>query len=161
SKLWKAITHAEDPTMPPNKPKLPDKELEVFKKWIAGGLLETSGSKAIAANKPAADLTLTSSDIGKPEGPPPLPGGLSVEPVLHTAHGNPLTGLAGSPWAPLVALAGQKQILLYQTESLELLGILPFTEGEPVDLKFSRNGKLLLAGGGVGGKSGTVIVWDV
>src|SRR6266852_9717882 len=30
SKLWKAITHAEDPTMPPNKPKLPDKELEIF-----------------------------------------------------------------------------------------------------------------------------------
>src|SRR5712692_7932073 len=29
SKLWKAITHADDPTMPPNKPQLPDKELEV------------------------------------------------------------------------------------------------------------------------------------
>src|SRR5208283_4354087 len=33
SKLWKAITHAEEPTMPPNRPKLADKELEVFKKW--------------------------------------------------------------------------------------------------------------------------------
>src|SRR4051812_17673217 len=25
SKLWKAITQVEEPTMPPNKPKLPDK----------------------------------------------------------------------------------------------------------------------------------------
>src|SRR5438093_12133181 len=39
SKLFKAITHAEDPTMPPNKPRLPDKEIEIFKKWIDGGLL--------------------------------------------------------------------------------------------------------------------------
>src|SRR5215467_5702145 len=39
SKLWKALTHGEEPFMPPNRPKLPDKELEVFKKWIAGGLL--------------------------------------------------------------------------------------------------------------------------
>src|SRR5205085_11330570 len=29
SKLWRAITQVEEPTMPPNKPKLPDKELEV------------------------------------------------------------------------------------------------------------------------------------
>src|SRR5262245_32236255 len=37
SKLWKALTHAEEPTMPPNKPPIPEKEQAVFKKWIAGG----------------------------------------------------------------------------------------------------------------------------
>src|SRR5688572_7737633 len=30
SKLWKAITHSEEPTMPPNKGRLSDKDLEVF-----------------------------------------------------------------------------------------------------------------------------------
>lgn len=161
SKLWKAITHAEEPTMPPNKPKLPDKELEVFRKWIAGGLLETTGSKAIVANKPSVDFTLSSSAVGKPDGPPPMPKDLPLEPVVHTDHANALLGLASSPWAPLIALAGQKQVLLYHSDSLELLGILPFAEGSPVDLKFSRNGKLLVAGGGRGAKSGKVIVWDV
>src|SRR5687767_2379438 len=39
SKIFKAVTHAEEPTMPPNKPKLPEKELDVFKRWIMGGLL--------------------------------------------------------------------------------------------------------------------------
>ncbi len=161
SKLWKAITHAEDPTMPPNKPKLPDKELEVFRKWIAGGLLETTGSKAIAANKPTVDLTLSAASVGKPDGPPPMPEGLSLEPVVHTLRLTALTGLASSPWAPLIAVAGEKQVLLYHAETLETLGILPFTEGFPDDVTFSRSGKLLLAGGGRGGQSGRVLVWDV
>src|SRR6266567_4513263 len=58
SKLWKAITHAEEPNMPPNRPKLDDKDLDLFKKWIHGGLLENAGGKAVAAAKPALDLTL-------------------------------------------------------------------------------------------------------
>ena len=161
SKLWKAITHAEEPTMPPNKPKMPDKELEVWRKWIAGGLLETTGSKAIVSTKPAVDFTLKNVSIGKPDGPPPMPKELSIEPVVHAERLTALTGLAHSPWAPLLALAGEKQVLLYNTDTLELLGIFPFTEGFPVDLKFSRNGKLLVAGGGRGGKSGRVLVWDV
>lgn len=160
SKLWKAITHAEEPTMPPNK-KLSDKELEVFKKWIAGGLLENSGSKAIVSSKPAVDLTLKSADVGKPKEPLPLPTELALDPVVHTARNNPLVGLAASPWSPLVAIAAQKQVLIYNSDTLEFLGVLPFTNGQPVDLKFSRNAKLLLAGGGQGAKSGKVVVWDV
>ena len=31
SKLMKAITHAEEPNMPPNKPRLPDKEMATVK----------------------------------------------------------------------------------------------------------------------------------
>src|SRR5436190_4255958 len=71
SKLWKAVTHAEEPNMPPNRPKLADKELELIKKWISGGLLENAAGKAIAAAKPGVDLTLQADAIGKPEGPPP------------------------------------------------------------------------------------------
>jgi len=161
SKLYKAVTHAEEPTMPPNKPRLPDKELDVFKKWIAGGLLESSGSKAIAASKPAVDLALKGEVIGKPEGPPPMPPELPLDPVVHTARGSALTALAASPWAPLAAIGGQKQVLLYNTDSLELIGIIPFSEGMPAQVQFSRNGKLLLMAGGHAGKSGKVVVWDI
>jgi WD40 repeat protein len=52
-------------------------------------------------------------------------------------------------------------VLLYHTESLDLVGVLPFPEGVPQVLKFSRNGALLLAGGGVGGATGRVVVWNV
>ena len=161
SKLIKVLAHSEEPAMPPNKPPMAEKELAVFKKWIAGGLLETSGSKAIAAAKPAMDLTLKVSSLGKPDGPPPMPGELPVEPVVHTSRGYAINGLASSPWAPLVAITGQKQILLYHTTNFSLLGILPFPDGQPVDLKFSRSGKLLIAGGGHGAKSGKVILWNV
>src|SRR5687767_3632582 len=104
SKLHRAINHSEEPNMPPNKPKLADKELEVFKRWISGGLLENSGSKAVAAAKPAIDLALGNVSIGKPDGPPPMPGELCLEPVIRTKGKTVVTALAASPWAPLVAL---------------------------------------------------------
>jgi WD40 repeat protein len=161
SKLWKAITHAEEPTMPPNRPKMPDKELEVFKKWILGGLLETAGGNAVAVTAPTMDLTLKADTEGKPDGPPPMPKDLPPVPVVHTARMNPITGLAASPWAPLLAVAGLKQVLLFQSETYALLGVLPFTDGQPVAVRFSRSGKVLLASGGRGAQSGRVVLWDV
>jgi len=161
SKLWKAITQTEDPTMPPNQPPLPDKDLETFKNWILQGLLESAGGKAVAARSSGSDFTLKSDALGKPPGPPPMPADLPREGIIHTARTTAITGLAASPWAPLLAVAGQKQVLLFNTDSLELLGILPFKEGQPVDVKFSRSGQLLLASGGIGAKSGRVVVWDV
>ena len=160
SQLFKSVTHTEDPAMPP-KSKLSDKEIGTIRQWITGGLLQGAGSKALAANKPTVDLTLKGAAIGKPEGPPPMPGPLSIEPFVRATHGTPLSAIASSPWAPVVALAGARQVVLYHTGDLEFLGVLPFSEGTLCDLKFSRNGKLLLASGGRGGHSGLVAVWDL
>jgi len=160
SQLFKSVTHTEDPAMPP-KSKLSDKEISTIRQWITGGLLQGAGSKALAANKPTVDLTLKGAAIGKPEGPPPMPGPLSIEPFVRATHGTPLSAIASSPWAPVVALAGARQVVLYHSGDLEFLGVLPFSEGTLCDLKFSRNGKLLLASGGRGGHSGLVAVWDL
>jgi len=163
SKLVKVITHAEEPTMPPNRGKMADKEIAVFKKWIAGGLLETLNSKVVAG-KPTVDLSIAGGAIGKPVGPPPMPGDLLMEPAVSLKRATAITGLAASPWAPLLAVAGQKQVTLYHTDTLELLGVLPFKDEEsyqPEDLKFSRNGKLLVVGGGHAAKAGRVMVFDV
>src|SRR5260370_33911208 len=162
SRLFLQVTHKREPFMPPKSEMLPKENLEIIRQWIAGGALETAGSKAIAANMPKLDIALKSISKGKPHGPPPMPSDkFNLEPVVRTARANALTALAASPWAPLVAVGGQKQILLYQTETLDLLGVLPFPEGVPQVLKFSRNGSLLLAGGGRGAKSGRVVVWSV
>ena len=162
SKLIKVLAHSEEPNMPPNKPPLPEKDIAVFKKWIAGGLLESSGSKAIASAKPSVDLTFKATESGRPEGLPPMPGEtLSMEAVAHTERGYAISGLAASPWAPLVALTGQKQILLYNLTNLTLLGILPFPDGQPLEVKFSRSGKVLLAAGGHAAKSGKVHLWNI
>jgi hypothetical protein len=161
SPLFKVIAHQEEPFMPPKSPTLPKEFLDVVEKWIAGGALENSGSKPVAV-KPKVDIGLTSVVRGKPPGPPAMPPKtLSLQPVVRTSKANAVTALASNPWSPLVAVGGQKQVLLYNSDTLELLGVLPFPEGVPQVLKFSRNGRLLLAGGGHSGKSGRVVVWGV
>ena len=69
---------------------------------------------------------------------------LSLEPVAYTQRPGALSALAASPWAPLAALGGQHQIVLYQTQTLDVLGILPFEAGQPDVIRFSKNGALLI-----------------
>ncbi len=161
SKLLLVVTHDEEPTMPPNAGKIPENEIKVFKEWIAGGLLETSGSKKIDARKPKFDLAVSSSSMGKPEGPAAMPKDLLLEPVVKGLRPTAVRSMASSPWASLVAMTGQKQVLIYNTDSLELNAVIPFEEGFPNDLKFSRNGKLLLVAGGYPARIGLVNVYDV
>jgi hypothetical protein len=163
SVLLKVISHQQEPYMPPKSDMLPKASIDVIHAWIAAGALENSGSKAkMAAAGPKMEMSLSSVLKGKPDGPPPMPGLLSLEPVVAaTPKGNAVTALAASPWAPLAAVAGERQVALYNTDTLDYLGVLPFPEGMPRVLHFSRNGGLLLAGGGIGGKSGRVVVWDV
>ena len=161
SKFFTVTTQAEEPTMPPNSGPIPAEEIEVIRKWIAGGMLETTGSKAIKSNKPKMDLAVGASDIGKPEGPPAMPKDWIQEPYVRTERNNAVLAMASSPWAPLVALGDEKQVLVYNTDTLKLEGVLPFPEGFPKDIKFSRNGKLLLVGGGYGAQLGIAAIYDV
>jgi len=159
SYLWSLVTHESEPFMPPMSPKLPAKELATLKAWIDGGVLENSGSKFVRT-KPKFNLTLEAPSTGRPKDPA-FPERLGLSPKLVTGTTTAITALASSPWAPLCAVAGQTQILLYDTRSLALVGVLPYPEGIAHTLVFSRNGSLLLAGGGRAAASGTVIVWDV
>lgn len=160
SMLFKVMTHAAEPTMPPKRDKLPQAELEVVHKWIAGGLLENAGGAAVAGAKPKVDLSAVAS-VGRPTGAIAIPTGLSAEPLVRTARPGAVEALASSPWAPVVAVGGQRQIVLYHAGSLEVLGVLPFDEGVPRVLRFSRSGGLLLAAGGTGAKVGKVVLYDV
>jgi WD40 repeat protein len=160
SRLWSLVSHAEEPKMPPNQDKLPAAKLEVIKAWILGGALENDGSVVKVKKKAGVSLNL-SAGAGKPEGPPPMPENLPRQPVVYTPRPSAISALAASPWAPLIAIGGQKQIALYHSDSGALVGVLPFHEGVPQVLKFSRSGALLLAGGGIGAKSGVVVVFDV
>ena len=161
SLLYKVVAHQEEPFMPHNKDKLPDAQVALVVKWIAGGLLETKSSTAKKKKKPAFDLGFVAVTSGKPKGPMPMPEHLLLEPVVSTGRAGSTPALAANPWAPIIAIAGQKQALLYHTETLELLGVLPFERGFIESLTFSRNGKLLIAGGGRGGKAGGMVAWDI
>src|SRR5439155_955757 len=53
------------------------------------------------------------------------------------------------------------QVVLFNADTGDMLGVLAYPEGTPSVRKFSRNGSLLLCGGGRAGKSGRVVVGSV
>lgn len=141
SPVFTLAAHLEDPKMPPNKPRIPQRELDVIRTWIAGGLIEKTGGTASASATPA-----------------PAAGGLAKAGPLPRL--TPVTALAVSPVAPLAAVPGRRQVLLHDLAAGKVTGAVPFPEGEVHALRFSRDGTVLLAGGGVGGQSGKVVGFE-
>ena len=161
SRLFQVMAHVEEPFMPQNAEKRPPEELDVIKNWIASGLLEFAGDQPKKSAAPKIQISLAESPDEQPEGPPPMPVERWLDPFVPSARANTVVALAASPWAPLIAIGGHRQILLYHAESHELLSILAYEEGQPYSLGFSRNGSLLFAAGGVGGQTGRVALWQV
>ena len=158
SMLLKTIKGTEEPVMPPKGDRLNAEEIAIIEKWIATRALESLTSKGAPVANTVAEAKVS---LERPAGPPPMPVSVSKDAVLEAPRSNALIALAASPWAPLTAVGGQKQVLLYHSDTLELLGVLPFPEGLPTVVRFSRNGQLVMGGGGIGAKSGKVALWEV
>jgi hypothetical protein len=162
SRLFTLSAHKEEPKMPPKADRIPEAQLNTLRLWIEQGGRETAASKAMPA-KPKVDVGLKTITKGKPGGPPPMPqlGKLPTDPIVRGRRPNAVIALAASPWAPLVAVGGQRQVLLYHADTGDLLGVLPFEHGQINSLRFSRNAKFLLAAGGRGGASGKAVLYNV
>jgi hypothetical protein len=159
SYLYSLVNHDAEPYMPMNADKLPDAEIALLRRWIEGGALENKGSKA---TKPKAKMNVAVEVApGQRPNVVPLPPRMVLEPFYSMAHAPMARSLATSPWAPLVAVTSQRQVLLYNTATLELVGVYPFPDGQPNVVRFSRDGRLLIAGGGRPAASGKVVVWDI
>ena len=163
SRLYTMTAHKEEPVMPPSKTKIPDAQLAVLRLWIEQGGKETATSMVSVAVKPKVEIGLKSVGKGKPDGPPPMPlaGKLKLDPLVRARRPGAVLGLATSPWAPLVAVGGQKQVILYHADTGDMLGVLPFEYGQINSIKFSRNAKFLLVAGGRGGLSGKAVLYNV
>lgn len=161
STLISVVRHTAEPKMPPEGDKLANEQIQILQRWIEGGLLENPASTARKASKPKFEITPRTDPASKPDGPPPMPAHLLLEPPVVTSQASAVHALAASPWAPLLAVTSQRQILLYHTGTLDLIGILPFPEGDPLSLSFTPDGRYLIVGGGVPGKSGVTVTFDV
>ena len=159
SYLWMVVNHDEEPVMPPNAPKLPENELALIRGWIEQGILKDAGSKAKKA-KPNPALAKVEVSFSKPEGPL-TPARYLGDPALVPSRAGSVTALAVSPWASIAAVSGHQQVVLWDITTQLPLGTLPFPEGQPNIARFSRNGKLLLVGGGRGGMRGEAALFDV
>lgn len=160
SLLYRTTAHEVEPKMPPKGAKIPDADLATIKKWIEGGAPDTAVGAAKSASR-KVEIDPVALTQGKPKGPPPMPVNWVNVTLPKTERAHAVTALAASPWAPLVAVAGHERVLLYNSDTLKLAGTLAFPERIPHVLKFSRNGKWLLAAGGRGASAGKVVIWDV
>ncbi|MCG8651979.1 MAG: hypothetical protein MI861_19215, partial [Pirellulales bacterium] len=159
SRLYQLMVHDDTPVMPPNQDPIAKEKLDVIHKWISGGLLENSGSKA--RKKKGPTLSFATTAIGAKPAVVAMPESVWRVPVVTTDRAAAASALAASPWAPLVAVAGQRQVVLYNTETSELAGILPYPEGIPQALNFSLDGAYLLAAGGTHSAKGSASLYDV
>ncbi|MGI9516479.1 MAG: c-type cytochrome domain-containing protein, partial [Pirellulaceae bacterium] len=157
SYLYSLVTHDDEPVMPPSG-KIPQAEIDLIKTWIESGALENQGSRAVM-RKPSA-VAMGDNPLVRPEVVAQWPR-TPLEPAQYTERNPVAASIATSPWAPIAAIAGKNQVLLYDTESLQLTGVLPFPEGSVNVVRFSRSGSILLAAGGRAGSSGVVVLWDV
>ena len=160
SVLYQIITDLDDDSrMPPNKPMIPQDQIALIQDWIDGGLLENAESESGMASRNTTFQPAATADAKPviPVMPEKLPG---ID-LPTTERPLPVLAMACSPLAPLVAVSGQEHISLRHIETEQELGKLPFPEGVPNVIRFSRNGAVILAAGGKPVESGHVVLYDV
>lgn len=159
SRLLAVVSGAAEPKMPPEGERLTAAQMAILQQWVQQGLKENPQS---AAKRAAAARSVTmKAPAPVAPGEVPMPRELLLEPQTVTARGSVLRALALSPTAPLLAVSSQQQVLLVDTVKAELCGVLAFPEGEPQSLSFTPDGRFLVVAGGIQGKSGTVVLFDV
>lgn len=158
STLLAVVKHQREPFMPPSGSPLNETEIDVLRRWIAGGCLETASSTAPKSAAPA--LTAVSAPPPVAEAAQPIVARYPLADIIATSRGGAVLDIAAHPARPLVAATGQKQVLLLDGRTVELVGVLPVPRGFPNSLRFSRSGRVLIAGIGEGARSGGVAIWS-
>jgi hypothetical protein len=82
SLLYLLPARLQEPHMPPRGEKIEKAQLSLIKNWIAQGMLPTASGKPMKKKKSSVNLALGSVSIGKPEGPPPMPKYLALQPTV-------------------------------------------------------------------------------
>ncbi len=149
--LYNVVAHVDGPKMPPGKERIQSSELKLFHDWIADGMLERPSmqNQSVGGSESVERMAV--------EPPVSLPPIVPVSPLRFPTA---TTALAIHPTGETIALSGVEQVVLLDARTHAPLKAFPFPEGEVFSLRYSRDGKWLVAGGGKGGASGKAVVFN-
>jgi WD40 repeat protein/mono/diheme cytochrome c family protein len=129
------LTGEMKPQMPLGMPPLTPDQIDLVRSWVA------SGGKDDTPEEMRETVT------------PGAPTVYSLPPVL--------TALAFSPDGKMLAVSGNHEILLHTLDGSEPPKRLPGMSERILSLAFSKDGSLLVAGGGTPSRFGEVQFWDL
>jgi hypothetical protein len=154
SPLYLLTAHLDGPKMPPNKPRIPQRELQLIQRWIQTGLVEET-EKQSNPSKPAENPSVAITKSVAPESN----GLVEIRPL---AHATPVQSIATHPTEPIVAAAGLHQVVFLDPVEKRIVDRAIPVDGKDVTaLVFTPDGGQLLIAAGVPGESGTVLRWDL
>jgi WD40 repeat protein len=129
--LMKYLTGESQPRMPIGGPALPADQIQVFQAWIAAGAKD--------------DTVATDATIAGPVTyrQPPV-----------------ITALAYSPDGQHIAVSGNREVLVHKADGSGIVVRLQGNAERILSVAFSKDGSMLIAGGGTPARSGEVQMWD-
>lgn len=127
----KYLTAAIQPRMPLGQAPLPDADIDKFREWIKAGAKDDSPLAPTESIKPTVYLQ------------PPV-----------------INSLRFSPDGQKLAVSGNREILVHDLTTKAPPQRLQGKAERILSLAYSRDGKLLVAGGGTPARSGEVQIWD-
>lgn len=158
SPLYLLTAHLDTPKMPPNKPRIPQRELNLIERWIQTGLVEEAQSSSKAASAEPAMKSTT--QLVSPS-TTPLISATVFGPLAAIPQPSPVRAMAAHPTEPIVAVSGLHQVAILNANSAQFEAqAIEVGERDISALRFSPDGKLLLIAAGMIGESGTVLVLD-
>ncbi len=170
SPLYLLTAHLDTPKMPPNKPRIPQRELNIIERWITTGLVEESQasgkgsheqSNSSPAKAPIAEPSMKSVSPSDSESKSPGNDSRVFGPLAAIPQPTPVRAMASHPTEPVVAVSGLHQVAILNTTTAQFESqAIEIGERDISALRFSADGKVLLIAVGMIGESGTVLVLD-
>ena len=135
SRLIGMLSGKVEPLMPMGGEALPAAEIEILSRWVEQGATDDTPESEKGPQAPTEPPTYTQ---------PPA-----------------VNGLAYSPDGSLLAVGGYKEILVHKSDGSEIVARLLGKSERIIGLRFTPDGKTLVAVGGTPARFGEVQVWDL
>ena len=155
SLLYTLTSHLETPRMPPGKPKIPQRELDLIRDWITDGMLDQLGKTpvTVSADKPSSTLLPQTTALRRDHS--------RITTINRLTRHTAITAIAINPKDGQIVVSGVQQAVSFPNSGEAPTTAFAFPEGDIFSLKFSRDGECLLAGGGKGAESGKVVAINI